>query len=165
MKYRIHIILLVVSIFYSCEDDYKVKEALNLYQSSSIQVEKKANVIDSQTTNQYSFIKGNNTVLEYAKDYDEKNSIDEEYWSKLLIEFNENDIDYDDEYLPHIDKVNLYLQSGSFDGLMDYEIESGGFSIKKSIDSFTLTVFNDIIGTHNKIKLVFIKKGDYQFYN
>lgn len=164
MKYRIYIILVVISSLFSCGDDSTVKETLNLHVSSSIQVEKKANIIDDQTTNQYSFIKGNNAVLEYIKNYDEKNSIDEEYWSKLLVEFNEKGLDYNKEYLAKDGLVNVYLQSGSFDCLIDYKIERGSFSIEKNEDSFILVVSDNIIGTHDEIKLVFAKKGSYKFY-
>ena len=164
MKYRIYIISVVISSLFSCGDDSTVKEALSLHTSSSIQIEKKINIIDDQTTNQYSFIKGDNVILEYIKNYNEKNSIDEEYWSKLLVEFNEKDIDYNKEYLINDGVVNVYLQSGSFDGLIDYKIERGSFSIEKNEDSFILVVSDDIIGIHDEIRLVFAKKGNYEFY-
>ena len=164
MKNYIYSILFFISLLFGCDDSLE-KEVFNLHLESFVKVEKKANVINDLSTKEYSLIKGDKTIIEYIKNYDEKNSIDEEYWSKILIEFDENEFDFDTEYSRTNNDLKIYLQSGSFDGKLDFDLKSGSFKISKIKDSYILNILNDIIGNQNEIDLVFIKKGEYLFGN
>ncbi|WP_271767594.1 hypothetical protein [Aquimarina algiphila] len=150
-------------LLFGCKKEKQ--EQYNLFENSKVRT-----IITYENLVNYSLDNSRDTmVLEYILSFDNKNMIDEEYWERVLFEFNYDLLNNEEIEIPS-NLIKLYGQLVDNRGRIEFKNFKGKIKISKStgdkyimnmLDSLKIDVkYNDSI---TRIKTLFNKGDDLIF--